>query len=223
MQCAMGAPLTGRHQESGSFRATGCRKSGVMLPSYGMLWSFTSCPGSNHEVLIGRVPSVGFFLLHADFLSTVPILKSWPKKDLNKVAELGSIFKRPSCFLKSKCFPLDPRQGPLPCPLSPWKLFTSDYFGSISGKSGATLQQPRQKWWFVWWIKPQNRPTCLFFWRLDGRMGICQVIACGLRTTNCQPSWYMILANPYHKMAMDYLQMVIRPKRNQHCIILVMQ
>ena len=63
----------------------------------------------------------------------------------------------------------------------------------------------------------------LFFWRLDGRMGICQVIACGLRTTNCQPSWYMILANPYHKMAMDYLQMVIRPKRNQHCIILVMQ
>ena len=105
-------------------------------------------------------------------------------KDVKKVAELGSIFKRPSCFLKSKCFPLDPGQGPLPCPLPPWKLFASDYSGSMSGKSGATLQQPGHKWWFVWWIKPQNRPTCLLFWRFDGHMGICQVIACGLPTVN---------------------------------------
>ena len=123
------------------------------------------------------------FLLHADLLSTVPILKSL-QNDLKKVAELGSIFRRPSCFLKSKCFPLGPRQGPLPCPLCPWKLFTSDCSGSMSGTSGATLQQPGHKWWFVWWIKPQNRPTCLLFWRFDGRMGICQVIACGLPTVN---------------------------------------
>ena len=81
VQCAMGAPLTGRHQESGSFRATGCRKSGVMLPSYGMLWSFTSCPGSNHEVLIGRVPSVGFFCYKP---ISCPRFQSW-KVDQKKI------------------------------------------------------------------------------------------------------------------------------------------
>ena len=185
----MGAPLTGRHQESGSFRATGCRKSGQMLPSYSMLWSFTSCPGSDNEVLLAGSHRLSFqscsiyFLLHADLLSAVPILKSW-QKDLKKVAELGSIFRRPSCFLKSKCFPLGPRQGPLPCPLCPWKLFTSDCSGSMSGTSGATLQQPGHKWWFVWWIKPQNWPTCLFCFLTvclpsGGMPSDC------MRTTNC--------------------------------------
>ena len=124
-----------------------------------------------------------YFLLHADLLSAVPILKSW-QKDLKKVAELGSIFRRPSCFLKSKCFPLGPRQGPLPCPLCPWKLFTSDCSGSMSGTSGATLQQPGHKWWFVWWIKPQNWPTCLFCFLTvclpsGGMPSDC------MRTTNC--------------------------------------
>ena len=70
VQSAMGAPLTGRHQESGSFRATGCRKSGQMLPSYSMLWSFTSCPGSDNEVLFGRVPSVELSVLLNIFFAT---------------------------------------------------------------------------------------------------------------------------------------------------------
>ena len=159
------------------------------FPSYSMLWSFTSCPGSDNEVLLAGSHRLSFqscsiyFLLHADLLSTVPILKSL-QNDLKKVAELGSIFRRPSCFLKSKCFPLGPRQGPLPCPLCPWKLFTSDCSGSMSGTSGATLQQPGHKWWFVWWIEPQNWPTCLFCFLTvclpsGGMPSDC------MRTTNC--------------------------------------
>ena len=150
MQCAMGAPLTGRHQESGSFRATGCRNPdrcflaivchGRLPVAQGQIMKFLLLAGAHRLSfsLAQYIFATCRFLVRGSNLEKLT-------KDVKKVAELGSIFKRPSCFLKSKCFPLDPGQGPLPCPLPPWKLFTSDYSGSMSGKSGATLQQPGHK------------------------------------------------------------------------------
>ena len=51
------------------------------FPSYSMLWSFTSCPGSDNEVLFGRGPSVELSVLLNIFFCymsiSCPRFQSW--------------------------------------------------------------------------------------------------------------------------------------------------